>query len=104
MGYEYEYEYEKDSDVPHHTPLERRKLFAKMAKQYKGLDAKELTQCKGLDAKEFTDIIYDTLMKNTQHRQLDLEDVEFQEVDAKNNKIFLTYCGRRFNINIEEVD
>lgn len=40
---------------------------------------------------EITNIIYDTLMQNKQHKQLDLDKVDNQEVDAKDCMILLDY-------------
>ena len=40
---------------------------------------------------ELTTLIYDTLMKNTNYDQLDLEKVEAQELDQNQNKISFYY-------------
>ena len=40
---------------------------------------------------EITNLIYDTLMKNTQHPQFDINKVENQEVDAKGGIIRFDY-------------
>jgi hypothetical protein len=53
------------------------------------------------NAKELTDIIYDTLMQNTQFPQLDLADVEFQEVDASLGRILFEYQGSSYQLTIQ---
>ena len=53
------------------------------------------------NAKELTDIIYDTLMQNTQFPQLDLADVEFQEVDASLGRLLFEYQGSSYQLTIQ---
>lgn len=49
---------------------------------------------------EMMDIIYDTLMKNTQHRQLDLEKVIISEVDRNQGTIEFQYGKHTYNLTI----
>lgn len=44
-----------------------------------------------MTAEEITDIIYDTLMGNTQYEQLDLSKVDNQEIDAKDCIMLFDY-------------
>ena len=44
-----------------------------------------------MDSKEITDIIYDTLMQNKQHEQLNLDKVEDPVVDRKRGWITFDY-------------
>ena len=44
-----------------------------------------------MDYTEMTNIIYDTLMKNPQHPQLDIDKVTNQTVDAQNGYISFNY-------------
>ena len=53
---------------------------------------------------EITNIIYDTLMQNKQHKQLDLSKVDNQEVDAKDCKILFDYGDVHICMNIHVVD
>ena len=53
-----------------------------------------------MDSKEITDIVYDTLMQNKQHRQLELDSVENPEVDRKRGWITFDYGNAEVHINI----
>jgi hypothetical protein len=48
-------------------------------------------------------VIYDTLMQNTQHEQLELEQVEDQQIDNTTNTIEFSYCGKMFEISVREI-
>jgi hypothetical protein len=43
---------------------------------------------------EVVNMVYDTLMKNKQHPQLDLSSVEESEVDANNHQINFLYYNK----------
>jgi len=51
--------------------------------------------------KEVTDLIYDTLMKNTMHPQFNPDKIENQEVDADIGRISFDYYGRKFDVWVE---
>lgn len=55
-----------------------------------------------MDTKDMTDVIYDTLMQNKQHEQLNLDKVENQEVDRKRGWITFEYEGKIIYINIHD--
>jgi len=49
---------------------------------------------------EITDAIYDTLMGNTAHEQINVNDVSAPEVDASRGRISFTYRGMRVEMAI----
>ena len=51
---------------------------------------------------ELTMQIYDTLMRNEHCPQLNIDDVTdvYMEVD----RIYIEYCGKKFRIEVEELD
>ena len=51
---------------------------------------------------EITNIVYDTLMNNSQHEQFDTQYVEDQECDAANACISFRYGNKSFEIRIFE--
>ena len=51
----------------------------------------------------FTDLIYDTLMGNTQYPQLNFNKVNDQWCDAKNNEITILYGKTAYRIKIERL-
>lgn len=51
----------------------------------------------------FTDLIYDTLMGNTQYPQLNFNKVNDQFCDAKNNEITILYGKTAYRIKIERL-
>ena len=51
---------------------------------------------------DLTDVIYDTLMGNTEYPHLDFDSVEDQEVDKNNCKIRLLLGGQWFCIKIDK--
>ena len=53
------------------------------------------------NAKELTNVIYDTLMQNTQFPQLNLDDVEFQEVNASHGIIRFEYQGTSYRLTLQ---
>ena len=53
-----------------------------------------------MDNKEITDIIYDTLMQNKQHKQLDLDKVENPIVERKRGWITFDYEDKTVFMNI----
>lgn len=54
-----------------------------------------------MNQQEITDIVYDTLMQNRQHPQLDLSIVDNQEVDKKGGVIFFEYEDVIVRIDVE---
>lgn len=66
--------------------------------------ARELNPKRDNDCQEFADIIFDTLMQNTQYPQLDLEDVESPEVDKGKGTIVMDYKGKTYQLLITEFD
>ncbi len=50
--------------------------------------------------KNMTDIIYDTLMNNTDNEQFDIDKVEDQECNRKAGMINFNYGGTNFNIQV----
>jgi len=53
-----------------------------------------------MDKVEITNIIYDTLMNNKQHCQLDLDRIDNQEINAENGVILFDYEDMAFRMNI----
>jgi hypothetical protein len=53
-----------------------------------------------MDDKEMTDVIYDTLMQNKQHEQLDLNKVEDPKCERKRGWITFDYGDRIVYINL----
>ena len=53
-----------------------------------------------MDNKEMTDILYDTLMQNKQHEQLNLDKVENPVVDRKRGWITFDYDGEVVFVNV----
>ena len=53
-----------------------------------------------MDNKEITDIVYDTLMQNKQHEQLNLDKVEDPVVDRKRGWITFDYEDVIVYVNI----
>jgi hypothetical protein len=51
----------------------------------------------------FTDLIYDTLMGNTNYPQLNFNKVNDQFCDAKNNEITILYGKTAYRIKIERL-
>lgn len=51
----------------------------------------------------FTDLIYDTLMGNTNYPQLNLNKVNDQFCNAKNNEITILYGKTAYRIKIERL-
>jgi hypothetical protein len=50
-------------------------------------------------AEEMTNVIYDTLMGNTDYPQFDVSEVEFQDCDEPNREMWFQYKG--FNYKLE---
>ncbi len=49
---------------------------------------------------EITNIVYDTLMQNNQHLQLDTDQIDNQECEAGRGVILFWYCGDEVRIDI----
>ena len=54
-------------------------------------------------AEEMTNVIYDTLFKNTDYPQFDTCVVDDQECNAVENQIEYVYMGNKYKISIELV-
>lgn len=65
-------------------------------------EVNELTdsELKDEEVREMTNIIYDTLMKNTQHPQFDVKKVDDQDVDG--NQIYFIYEGVSYVMTLEK--
>lgn len=63
-----------------------------------------------IDKEEATNIIYDTLMKNTNFTQLDLDFIDLQECEAKDGSIYFDYDTEKgvkrifMQISVEDKD
>lgn len=53
-----------------------------------------------MDNHEITALVYDTLMDNDMHYQLDLNEVSNPEVEEHRGRISFTYKGREVNITV----
>ena len=56
-----------------------------------------------ISTSELTNIVYDTLMGNVQHEQLDTQYIEDQECGATDGRITFKYGNKNFEIRIFEV-
>jgi hypothetical protein len=56
------------------------------------------------DTEELTNMIYDTLMQNTQYPQLDLADVDYQEVNASIGRILFEYRGASYQLILKPLN
>jgi hypothetical protein len=52
-------------------------------------------------AQELANAIYDTLMQNTQFPQLNLDDVEYQELNASRGIIRFEYQGTSYRLTLQ---
>ena len=55
-------------------------------------------------AKELTNVIYDTLMQNTQHPQFNLECVDCSEVNAGYGIITFEYDGAEYQLTVQPLN
>ena len=60
-------------------------------------------ETKQLTAQELTSILYDTLMRNTDYPQFNIDESEDEFVNDEEGSIYFTYRGAEYRLNLEKI-